>query len=48
MSAPVYEPVGTIAASAKDHIQSDDDTILIEQEDEYLIAQPKPENGGDA
>jgi hypothetical protein len=48
--APVYEVAGAVDASARDHVTSgDEDVILVEQEDgsEYLIAQPKPDSGGD-
>jgi hypothetical protein len=50
MSAPVYEVAGAINASLADQVTGDDDTILVEQDDgsELLIAQPKPDNGGDA
>jgi len=50
MSAPVYEVAGAVDASAKDHVDDGDgEVVLVEQEDgEYLIAQPKPDNGGDS
>lgn len=48
MTAPVYEPVGTITATAKSNIDAGDGTILVKQDDEYLIAQPAPNTGGDA
>lgn len=49
MSAPVYQAVGAIDPSLADNVSSDDDTILVEQDDgELLIAQPKPANGGEA
>lgn len=49
MSAPVYQVAGAIDPGLADQVTGDDDTILVEQDDgDLLIAQPKPDNGGDA
>jgi hypothetical protein len=42
MGAPEYEIAGRVNPEVKDHISSDDGTILVkdEEEDVYLVAQP--------